>query len=131
MIYAYWDFTTIALCWSALIRATREWGGEWAQGSAFGLLDGGRGLLAALTGTVMVVVYAWFLPEEIEEASLKQRTQAFQKVILLLCSGRGPTIGSLAIVQDALLRWPASRSWLPSQRRLVPEDGFEPPTKGL
>lgn len=53
LLYAYWGFTSIALFWAALMRATREWGGEMKQGAAFGLLDGGRGLLAAVTGPVM------------------------------------------------------------------------------
>ena len=56
-LYAYWGFTTVALFWAALIRATREWGGELAQGSAFGLLDGGRGLLTAVTGSCVVALY--------------------------------------------------------------------------
>jgi nitrate/nitrite transporter NarK len=96
ILYAYWGFTTIALFWSALIRATREWGGELSQGSAFGLLDGGRGLLTALMGTIMVALYAFLLPEDIESASLAQRTRAFQKIILLL---------SAFICLTALLLW--------------------------
>src|SRR5210317_301058 len=48
LLYGYWGITTILLFWSALIRATREWGGHDAQGSAFGLLEGGRGIVAAL-----------------------------------------------------------------------------------
>ena len=49
-VYAFWGFTTIFLFWAALIKATREWGGERSQGKAFGFLDGGRGLSAALIG---------------------------------------------------------------------------------
>jgi MFS family permease len=84
MLYAYWGFTTIALFWAALIRATREWGGALAQGSAFGLLDGGRGLVTAFTGTIIVGIYAILLPEEVESASLEQRTHAFRTIILIL-----------------------------------------------
>jgi len=84
VLYAYWGFTTIALFWAALIRATREWGGELSQGSAFGLLDGGRGLVTALTGTIMVGIFAALIPEEVESATLEQRTHAFQKIILFL-----------------------------------------------
>ena len=46
-LYGYWGLTTILLFWAALIRATREWGGPLTQGRAFGLLEGGRGLVAA------------------------------------------------------------------------------------
>ncbi len=57
-LYGYWGITTILLFWAALIRATREWGGALAQGRAFGLLDGGRGLVAAVLASVAVTVLA-------------------------------------------------------------------------
>ncbi|WP_273454113.1 MFS transporter, partial [Nevskia ramosa] len=57
-LYGYWGLTTILLFWAALIRATREWGAEDAQGRAYGVLDGGRGLLAALLASAAVVVFA-------------------------------------------------------------------------
>lgn len=96
LLYAYWGFTTIALFWAALIRATREWGGERFQGSAFGLLEGGRGLLTALTGSVMVALYAFLLPADVESASLQVRTDAFRQIILLI---------SLMTFGAALLVW--------------------------
>ncbi len=83
-IYGYWGFTTIALFWAALIRATREWGSTMTQGAAFGLLDGGRGLFAAVTGSCMVALYASLLPKDVESASMAVRTSALQKVILIL-----------------------------------------------
>ena len=54
MLYAYWGVTTILLFWGALIRATREWGGQSSQGRAFGLLDAGRGLVAAILAAFAV-----------------------------------------------------------------------------
>ena len=83
-LFAYWGFTTIALFWSALIRATREWGGESLQGAAFGLLDGGRGLVTAVTGSIVVAIYAALLPSLVETASLAQRTAALRQVILIM-----------------------------------------------
>ena len=85
-LYAYWGFTTIALFWAALIRSTREWGGNLAQGSAFGLLDGGRGLLTAVTGSCVVALYASLLPEDIESASLDVRASALRQVIFILAA---------------------------------------------
>ena len=85
-LYAYWGFTTIALFWAALIRATRQWGGKLAQGTAFGLLEGGRGLLTAVTGSCVVAIYASLLPADVESASLEVRTSALQQVILILAS---------------------------------------------
>ncbi|GFO81904.1 MAG: MFS transporter [Methyloceanibacter sp.] len=84
VLYAYWGVTTVALFWAPLIRATRQWGGEDSQGRAFGLLEGGRGLLAAAIGAVMVAVFSGLLPAASETASVAQRTAAMQQVVLLL-----------------------------------------------
>ena len=84
LLYAYWGVTTIALFWAPLIRATREWGDDYAQGKAFGLLDGGRGLLAAATASVMVMVFAALLPAEAGDATLAQRTAALRQAMLVL-----------------------------------------------
>ena len=84
VLYALWGVTTIALLWAPLIRATREWGGDDAQGTAFGLLDGGRGLLSAATASVMVAVFAALLPVDPDTASLAERTAALRQVILIL-----------------------------------------------
>ena len=86
LLYAYWGFTTVALFWAALIRATRQWGGKLTQGSAFGLLDGGRGLLTAVTGSCVVAIYASLLPTDVESASLEVRASALQQVIFILAS---------------------------------------------
>jgi MFS family permease len=56
LLYGYWGVTTILPFWAALIRATREWGGAPAQGQAFGLLDAGRGLVAAGLAGIAVSV---------------------------------------------------------------------------
>lgn len=106
-LYAYWGFTTIMLFWAALIRATREWGGELAQGSAFGLLDGGRGLLTALVGSVLVALYAFLLPDQVESASLQERTNAFRQVILLVTV---LTFGAAILVWFALRPGGSTRS---------------------
>ena len=83
ILFAFWGLTTIYLFWAALISATRQWGGPAAQGRAFGLLDGGRGLFAALLGSTMVVVYAWLLPADPAMATLADRTVAFGRIIWL------------------------------------------------
>jgi len=57
-LYAGWGVSSILLFWAGLLRATREWGGEAAQGRAYGLLDGGRGLVAALFSTLAVMAFA-------------------------------------------------------------------------
>ena len=60
ILYGYWGFTTIFLFWAPMIKATRIWGGTTNQGTAFGFLDGGRGLVGALFGTLGVGVFSFF-----------------------------------------------------------------------
>ncbi|HEY8125507.1 MAG TPA: MFS transporter [Methylocystis sp.] len=84
ILYGYWGITTIALFWAPLIRATREWGLNFSQSRAFGLLEGGRGALAAVIASIMVVLFAALLPEDSVTASLAQRTESLRWVILLL-----------------------------------------------
>lgn len=96
LLYGYWGVTTILLFWAALIRATREWGGKSLQGRAFGVLEGGRGVAAALFATVGVAVLAWYLPENAALASDEERRTAFRGVILLY---------SFAAIAVAMLTW--------------------------
>lgn len=118
-LYAYWGFTTIALFWAALIRATRQWGGKLSQGAAFGLLDGGRGLLAAITGSFVVAVYASLLPADVESATLEVRAKALQQVIFILASitcGAAILIWTLLPKRDAIeiadtTRWSLQGTW--------------------
>ena len=62
LLFGFWGLTTIFLFWAALIRATREWGAEDEQGLAFGVLDGGRGLFAALLAGAAVRLCDRMLP---------------------------------------------------------------------
>jgi sugar phosphate permease len=84
-LYGFWGFTTIFLFWAAMIKATRIWGGTDKQGIAFGFLDGGRGLVAAIFGSVGVYIFSLFLPESINNSSFIERQIAFKQV-LLFCS---------------------------------------------
>lgn len=92
LLYAYWGFTSIFLFWSAMIKATRAWGGQAHQGKAFGFLEGGRGFFAASLGTLGVLIFAWVIPSEIGTISLGERQEAFRWVILaasFFCAGIG------------------------------------------
>ncbi len=83
IIYGYWGFTTIFLFWPSLIKATRVWGGSSSQGKAFGFLDGGRGLVGALFGTLGVITFSLFITAEIAEATVSESRAAFKYVILI------------------------------------------------
>lgn len=79
-LYAFWGITSILLFWGALIKATREWGGVAAQGKAFGFLDAGRGLVAALVSYIALRVFTASLQGG--ELTTLAREAAFANVIL-------------------------------------------------
>ncbi|MAC93238.1 MAG: MFS transporter [Flavobacteriaceae bacterium] len=82
ILYGYWGFTTVFLFWGAMIKGTRLWGGTKNQGQAFGFLDGGRGIVAALMGSIGVFIYSLFLEVNLQDASIIERQDAFRYVIL-------------------------------------------------
>ena len=81
LLYGYWGFTTIFLFWSPMIKATRIWGGLQNQGKAFGILDGGRGLIGALFGVLAVALFTASLLD-ITDVNLEERREAFRGAIL-------------------------------------------------
>ena len=83
ILFGYWGVTTILLFWAAMIRATREWGGDDAQGRAFGILEGGRGVAAALFATAGVALFAISMPADVASVSEEGRREALRYVILL------------------------------------------------
>ncbi len=80
-VWGFFGFSTILLFWAALIRATREWGGVDEQGRAYGLLDSGRGVLAAALASVAVFVFSLLFPEGIASASFQDKKLALQVII--------------------------------------------------
>ncbi|MGB1448257.1 MAG: MFS transporter [Flavobacteriaceae bacterium] len=80
-LYGFWGFSTIFLFWAAMIKATRNWGGDQQQGRAFGYLEAGRGLVAASIGVLGVVVFGYILPENVKAAAFEERRAAFEVVI--------------------------------------------------
>jgi len=99
-VYAYWGMTTILLFWAAMIKATRLWGGDSEQGRAFGLLEGGRGTVAALIGTIGVGIFAYALPSNIS-SDQTELSQAFQKVLW---------VASCGVVIVGIISWIVLRS---------------------
>ena len=80
-LYGYWGCTTILLFWAALIKSTRLWGGEHTQGRVFGLLEGGRGALAAILGTIGAAVFATQM-----EATNLDNVASFKLVLIVTSS---------------------------------------------
>lgn len=80
-LFGYWGVTTILLFWAALIRATRDWGGEDKQGRAYGILDGGRGLFAALLASAAALLFQLVFPADEASVTPEQRAAALRSVI--------------------------------------------------
>ena len=81
VLYGFWGVTTILLFWAALIRATRDWGSEDEQGRAYGVLDGGRGVLAAALAGLAVWIFQVMLPDDPTTATEAQRLLALRGII--------------------------------------------------
>ena len=81
-LYAFWGVTTSFLFWAALIKGTRDWGGASSQGTAFGILDGGRGLAAAVFGATAVGILALYLPTATSLVTDLDRRAGLRSIIL-------------------------------------------------
>lgn len=92
VVYGFWGATTIFLFWGALIRSTREWGGQSSQGRAFGILEAGRGLAAATAAFGAAMLFAVVMPGDAEFATDAERRAGLRTVIqtyVLLTAGAG------------------------------------------
>ncbi|MEW6999268.1 nitrate/nitrite transporter [Colwelliaceae bacterium BS250] len=79
-LFGYWGLTSILLFWAAMIKATRECMTANTQGLGFGLLDGGRGLVASVFASIAVFILALFMNEQV--VNIEQQKLALQSVIL-------------------------------------------------
>ena len=81
-LYATWGLTTILLFWAAMLRATRLAGGAGFQGRAFGILEGGRGMVSALIATLGVAVLGAVFPQGGDGVDLVAQREGFQAIAL-------------------------------------------------
>ena len=80
--YGFWGFSTVFFFWSAMIKATRLWGGKSDQGKAFGFLEAGRGLAAASFGLLGVFIISSLLGElDLNQTQIK--VNALRTIILV------------------------------------------------
>ena len=86
ILFAYWGLTSILLFWAAMIKATREWGGSHEQGLAFGMLDGGRGLVASLLASLAVLILAQRLVGAADNQAGLQSVILFYSVATVLAA---------------------------------------------
>jgi nitrate/nitrite transporter NarK len=87
LLYAWWGVTTILLFWAAMMRATRTWGGTLAQGRAFGILDGGRGLAAAAFATIGVAIFSRGLAGGVSRVAALNAVVLFYSAVTIVAAG--------------------------------------------
>jgi nitrate/nitrite transporter NarK len=85
VLFGFWGASTILAFWAPLIRATRDWGGEDGQGRAFGILDGGRGLAAALLATVAAYAFGALVDGDVPADPAREK--AAVRVLLYAYAG--------------------------------------------
>ncbi len=59
ILHAAWGITSVLTFWAALIKAVRCWGGADQQGTGFGLLEAGRGVIAAVLASLATLTFAY------------------------------------------------------------------------
>lgn len=124
-LYGYWGITTILLFWAPLIKATRTWGASTKQGLAFGLLDGGRGAVAATIGFIGILLFSGTADDE--GLSATERIASFQRIVwttssivaaagvlvlLFLQSGKGKEVTSESTKVNLIPLLKERRIWL-------------------
>lgn len=83
LLYGFWGVSTILLFWAGYVKAIRQFGGEKTQGRSYGLVDGGRGLVAAVIASASVLLLEAFLPINVELASIDDLSKALGNIILV------------------------------------------------
>ncbi|MFY0593105.1 MFS transporter [Roseivirga sp.] len=96
LLYGFWGLSTILLFWAGYIKAIRQFGGENTQGKSYGLVDGGRGLVAAVTASSSVFLLAAFLPNVVEQATNAELSKALSSIIYVF---------SGVVLASAILVW--------------------------
>ncbi|WP_299622111.1 MFS transporter [uncultured Tenacibaculum sp.] len=81
LLYVYWGVTSIMLFWSPLIKSVRILGEKKKQILAFSIVEGGRGLVAAIIGTIGIIVITAMIPDE--DSSKEMLQGAMNKIYLI------------------------------------------------
>jgi sugar phosphate permease len=61
--YGFFGVSTVLLMWGALIKTTHVIGGEANRSAALGILDSGRGLVAALASSALLILVSFNFPQ--------------------------------------------------------------------
>ena len=112
ILYAYWGFTTVFLFWSPMIKATRIWGDNGSQTLAFGLLEGGRGIIGAIIASVCIMIFSLLINEFNSKIDLQKKREAFSKVIFFT---------SFFVASISILIWKYMKFFIPKNKNYLVE----------
>lgn len=97
ILYGFWGISTILLYWAASIKAIRAFGGPLTQGQSFGLVDGGRGLFAALLASLSVLLLGTMLPEDVTSSTRADLSGALSIIIVGFSALTAATAGLVLV----------------------------------
>lgn len=121
IVWGFFGVTTILLFWAAMIRATRAWGGVDKQGRAYGLLDGGRGLLAAVLATIGVTSFGLAFPDGYAVATFAEKEAALRLIIYgyTAVTAAAGVLVWFVIVEDRQPAKPLLEKWQPHSENVA------------
>ncbi|MGL5357320.1 MAG: MFS transporter [Cetobacterium sp.] len=70
-VFFGWGISTVFTFWSALIKAVKMLAKKEEQARFFGILDGGRGVVEALLGTIAMIIFSYFLGDSKDSYSIQ------------------------------------------------------------
>lgn len=121
-LWGFFGLSTILFFWAAMIRACREWGGETTQGQAFGLLEGGRGVLAALLASLGVLLFSLSFSGDYATASLADKASVLTQVIYgytMVTAATGFLVWWVFVDRTAALHQPTYQARLPPSNSII------------
>lgn len=98
ILYGFWGLSTILFFWAAFIKGIRQFGGEESQGKSQGLVDGGRGFVAALIASSSVFLLDALLPVSADQATKNELENGLSLIIIFF---------SILVLLTAVLVWRA------------------------
>ena len=95
-----------------MIKATRIWGDNDSQTLAFGLLEGGRGIIGAIIASVCIMIFSLLITEFNSKIDLQEKREAFSKVIFFT---------SFFVASVSILVWKYMKFFIPKNKNYVVE----------
>lgn len=83
-VYLVWGFATVFTFWSAILKTVSLLADKNEEGTYFGALDGGRGLVEAILASCAVGLFALFAGDGTSD--LTQTRAGFQAVVYMYCA---------------------------------------------